>query len=507
MKTARTPKVKPSYSIYSKPFFNKTVRSSSLSPSSETENAFFRPAIIQPKLSVGQPGDKYEKEADAMAEIVTQSLVTSKPSLQLQRNCDNCEEEGRLQKKELELTRTKKSNNPTIERSQTFSGNKLEGKLAKSKGRGTQLNSSIKNEMESAFTTDFSQVKIHTDSDAVQMNRDLNAKAFTNGTDIYFDQGQYQAGSKEGNRLLAHELTHVIQQSNNSSVGKVQRQSDITEAPEDLPCELVENPNLGPSFNGGPTAEILFFIEEAFVTRDSENMLETFVQEWKNEGGNGQVYIDAYASVDGSQSLNWSLSCERAREVESFLIGLGVDTDLITIFAHGASDAFSLEEHEPNRRAVVTADPGHADPVEKDTTIDPTWPNCCLCTANLDLELQFYRASLAYAQSEEEAWLHSLRKFGALKSDVYVKPDRDVFIASFMSSTVSSYQAGLLYDEYTPVRVDTVHARHQRAMSDHALVKARCNDCTGQNSDHCLQGNTLGKSKSTTSTEEEKNKK
>jgi hypothetical protein len=62
--------------------------------------------------------------------------------------------------------------------------------------------------MSSRFATDFSNVKIHTDGEAVQMNRELNAKAFTTGNDIYFSEGQYQPNSDSGKHLLAHELTH-----------------------------------------------------------------------------------------------------------------------------------------------------------------------------------------------------------------------------------------------------------------------------------------------------------
>jgi hypothetical protein len=68
--------------------------------------------------------------------------------------------------------------------------------------------------MQSRFGTDFSSVNIHTGDEAIQMNRELNAKAFTVGSDIYFNQGQYNPNSDDGNHLLAHELTHTIQQGN-----------------------------------------------------------------------------------------------------------------------------------------------------------------------------------------------------------------------------------------------------------------------------------------------------
>jgi hypothetical protein len=66
--------------------------------------------------------------------------------------------------------------------------------------------------MESRFGADFSNVRVHTDSDTAQMAKDLNAAAFTHGRDIYFAEGKYNPSMNSGQKLLAHELTHVLQQ-------------------------------------------------------------------------------------------------------------------------------------------------------------------------------------------------------------------------------------------------------------------------------------------------------
>ena len=66
--------------------------------------------------------------------------------------------------------------------------------------------------MESRIGADFSKVNIHTDGRAVQMSKDLKAQAFTVGHDVYFNSGKYSPDTKEGKHLLAHELTHVVQQ-------------------------------------------------------------------------------------------------------------------------------------------------------------------------------------------------------------------------------------------------------------------------------------------------------
>jgi len=96
--------------------------------------------------------------------------------------------------------------------------------LQNQNGLGRPLPGSVNKEMGSKIGSNFSNVKIHTDNPAVQMNQEIGAKAFTNGTDIYFNKSQYDPGSSEGKHLLAHELTHVIQQKGDNSTN-IQRQS------------------------------------------------------------------------------------------------------------------------------------------------------------------------------------------------------------------------------------------------------------------------------------------
>ncbi len=88
----------------------------------------------------------------------------------------------------------------------------LEGKLNRAKGLGSPMDVDTRTGMESAFGKDFSEVRIHTDARAVQMNQDLNAQAFTHGNDIYFNEGKYNPQAQDGQHLLAHELTHTVQQ-------------------------------------------------------------------------------------------------------------------------------------------------------------------------------------------------------------------------------------------------------------------------------------------------------
>ena len=83
----------------------------------------------------------------------------------------------------------------------------LESQLNTSKGGGSRLPHDVKSFMEPRFGTDFSNVMVHTSSEAVRMNRDLNAQAFTHQQDIYFGDGK-SAGKDSS---LPYELTHVVQ--------------------------------------------------------------------------------------------------------------------------------------------------------------------------------------------------------------------------------------------------------------------------------------------------------
>lgn len=163
---------------------------------------------IQPKLTIGQPNDPYEQEADRVADEVMQmpdpkameqGLVMRSSKSLVQRNCAGCEEKEIMQMQRLYSS--------TIINS-THQGNKIENRLNNSKGSGSSLSPEVRTFMEPRFGVNFGHVNIHTDSEAVQLNRALGAQAFAYGSDIYFGAGTLPAN----NHLTAHELTHVVQQ-------------------------------------------------------------------------------------------------------------------------------------------------------------------------------------------------------------------------------------------------------------------------------------------------------
>ena len=95
----------------------------------------------------------------------------------------------------------------------------MEGRLNSMQGEGQAMPDGLRNMMERGFNRDFSQVRVHTDSEAASLSSSIHAKAFTHGNDIYFNQGQFSPNTSEGQKLMAHELTHVVQ-----GTGKVGRQ-------------------------------------------------------------------------------------------------------------------------------------------------------------------------------------------------------------------------------------------------------------------------------------------
>ncbi|MCB9314791.1 MAG: DUF4157 domain-containing protein [Lewinellaceae bacterium] len=217
------------------------------------------PVVIQPKLKVNAPDDAHEREADAIAERVMRmpqggenTLVSGAGPIVIQRRCDcaeepevqrqemneeeetvqrqtyefggtgpigiqracaACEEEKKLQRQESEeeTVQTKSMMHPASGGGFTASP-QLSFRIKNSKGMGSPLSGHTLSYMNSAFNADFSQVRIHTTSQAAEMSRGIRAEAFTYGSDIYFDQGKYKPETPEGKRLLAHELTHVVQQ-------------------------------------------------------------------------------------------------------------------------------------------------------------------------------------------------------------------------------------------------------------------------------------------------------
>ncbi|HLF64401.1 MAG TPA: DUF4157 domain-containing protein [Saprospiraceae bacterium] len=292
-------------------------------PQQQSSGPFFGGMFIQPKLTINIPGDKYEREADAMVDQVMRKTDAGSAQGQyffvpansaVQRKCAACEHEEELQRKEehsdesalrseTELALPIDNGNSNVvqrslidcssftkkeedidaedakaigevqggggadqpeediqrkckncedeeiktQRSENGRGGNVdpsfERSMRTSKGGGSPLPNDTRSFMEDQFSADFNDVRIHNDSGSAQMSSQINAHAFTHGSDIYFNSGQYNPGNEGGKQLLAHELTHVVQQTGS----QVQRKRKASISASDLQVQrsfyFAPNPN------------------------------------------------------------------------------------------------------------------------------------------------------------------------------------------------------------------------------------------------------------------------
>lgn len=151
-----------------------------------------RKSSIQPKLKIGSPNSKYEREADRIAEQV----VSSSNHSSLQRSQADRSQRGAIDKHSWQTSNLPESIDKVT-----------------NSGRGRPLETSTRKFMESKFGRySFKHVRIHTDSNAAESAAAVEAKAYTSGRHLVFSKGNYSPQTVEGKQLLAHELTHVIQQ-------------------------------------------------------------------------------------------------------------------------------------------------------------------------------------------------------------------------------------------------------------------------------------------------------
>lgn len=194
---------------------------------------------LQTKLTVNTAGDIYEQEADRVADQVmcmneprghseppenkvknkiNTRIPKLKPNAPVQRQ-EEPEQEGEDEEILLQTKATPGHTPPVFPR--------VASNIQGIKGGGRPIPADERAFFESRMGKDFSRVRIHTGSKAVEAARTIQARAFTYGNSIVFNKGQYSPYSQEGKRLLAHELTHVVQQQKSADV--IQRKPSLIE--------------------------------------------------------------------------------------------------------------------------------------------------------------------------------------------------------------------------------------------------------------------------------------
>jgi hypothetical protein len=168
---------------------------------------------VQTKLKIGQPGDKYEIEADQVADHIMRLpepgkiesfTFSGKESNPRKTNLTICRK--RVIKRFLNEKKQSFHNFPGLDRHNNVFHQS-----------GNPMPVFIRDFFEQRFGTDLSEVRIHKSKEAIRSAQDLNARAYTYGSNIVFGDGQYVPETSRGKRLLAHELTHVLQQCSNNS--------------------------------------------------------------------------------------------------------------------------------------------------------------------------------------------------------------------------------------------------------------------------------------------------
>lgn len=367
-----------------------------------------RDGVLQRKLTINQPGDAFEQEADRVAEKVMRmpdpqsargtGIFAAPRAMGIQRVCNECEEELHRSLEPVQTLRSQsceQRNSDSDEegnlRAKEVAGHtpdiseSTSAKIDAMRGHGHPLQNGVRNFFEPRLGYDFSGVRIHTNQQAAESAHEVRALAYTIGRDIVFGSGQFAPESVRGRRLIAHELVHVVQQndaknttgldrfSKNARDGEsesvaarwqsnakashaisIQRMGDLHERPPGLSCPL---PNTS---SGTVISNVLFGLNSNALTPGGIADVASFIGRWNATGTRPQVRVDGFASVDGPQAFNWTLSCNRAEAVVHELThptggNPGIPAGSIDKFAQGATSEFSTNRDE-NRRATISAD-------------------------------------------------------------------------------------------------------------------------------------------------------
>ncbi len=185
----------------------------------DEEEKVCKVGMVQNSLVVGSPGDIYEQEADRVSEEVSNSRIFSMGHIQQEfiSRVDVPEFLGLVELRGREISSKDKDGARRVRISAECGGScpedravspSLENRILESKGSGSALPLFIRKSMELQTGYDFSNVRVKTDSEAAGLNKSLGARAFTNGSDIWLGRNESVTDVK----LMAHELTHVVQQ-------------------------------------------------------------------------------------------------------------------------------------------------------------------------------------------------------------------------------------------------------------------------------------------------------
>lgn len=304
---------------------------------------------LQKKLSIGASNDPLEQEADRVAEQVLAAPAHTAVSIS----------PPRIQRSAGQATGDAGTAPASVDRVLS--------------GSGRPLDPAIQQDMGQRFGHDFSQVRVHTGAAADQSTRDVYAHAYTVGHNIVFGAGRFAPETPEGRRLVAHELTHVVQQSGSAGFHpeqgiaqhglsantptRMQRQPDPS-APSDTqlrPSTFFLRSMGRLVIDGFPTGQSTLTDDQRSSIHTHASTLLTLLQ--MDEGG--QVYVTGHGDAPGSQARNLEIGRERAEAVRDELVTAGVPIASIEVDSAGETEPVNpgAGADPANRRAVIDFSP------------------------------------------------------------------------------------------------------------------------------------------------------
>ena len=266
------------------------------------------------------------------------------------------EKKGKLQRKPIFESNAEPEDDNGIQRKGTnptpaSAPPSIENNLAASKGRGSPLPEDINQSMSKALGKDLSDVRVHTDSSASQMSQQLNAQAFTHENDVYFNTGKYSTSDTAGKHLLAHELTHTVQQTGKQdNPPSIQKNGDSN---NQAPVSKIAGPPYkkdGYEFDGRPEVKVLtvpFVSLPGFKKRNESKFVDL-------------AFMGGRIETDQVNRWNTAVTGDVENSVAKFLVGKGTDTN---------SDKYFLKAINKNSEFVAF---GKAERLKKDFRI-PDW--------------------------------------------------------------------------------------------------------------------------------------
>ncbi len=297
-------------------------------------------------LVVGGAHDPAEKAADRMAAwaLGGDGPVAAAPAgggAALHRKCAACEAEDK------KTRRAPHSGAVIAPGAASARAPAPAAKAVDTMGSGRPLSRAERGYFEPRFGADFGDVRVHEGAGADRAAAALDARAFAHGTDLAFARGQNTRAN------MAHELAHVVQ--DNGRANRLRRLGDLSKLPGTMACPVANT-----SSAGHPVEDVLFPVGGSTLTAAARARLSTVAAGFHALGTSPTLRVDGFASTDGPDETNWTLSCSRAMAVRNELAAPsdgtpGVTPANLATFAQGETSEFSARL-APNRRATVRSD-------------------------------------------------------------------------------------------------------------------------------------------------------